>query len=73
MLTAIASHFVQVTEFPVQNKHGLKNIIGNAWEWVQDWWTTSHSARPATNPVSHHCPRPARTPHAGQGGHSPQT
>lgn len=25
-----------------QNDFGLYNMIGNAWEWVGDWWTVSH-------------------------------
>jgi len=27
-----------VTEFP-ESKLGHKNMIGNVWEWTQDWWT----------------------------------
>ena len=42
----------QVTAFPKQNKFGLKNIVGNVWEWTQDWWVTEHSPEPKTNPVS---------------------
>lgn len=26
-------------------------MIGNVWEWTQDWWTVRHSNQPATNPV----------------------
>ncbi|KAL1129394.1 hypothetical protein AAG570_013921 [Ranatra chinensis] len=33
------------------NAYGLYNMIGNVWEWTQDWWTPSHTARPLTNPV----------------------
>jgi len=40
-----------VTEFPEQTSHGLKNIIGNVWEWTQDFWTTRHSNKPKTNPT----------------------
>ncbi|XP_060570813.1 formylglycine-generating enzyme-like [Ruditapes philippinarum] len=39
-----------VTEFPEQNKFGLKNMIGNAWEWTQDWWEVKHTDTPKTNP-----------------------
>ncbi|XP_071816118.1 formylglycine-generating enzyme-like isoform X2 [Apostichopus japonicus] len=38
-----------VTAFP-PNKFGLYNTVGNAWEWVQDWFTTRHSPEPAKNP-----------------------
>ena len=42
----------QVTEFPEQNGFGLKNIIGNVWEWTQDWWETKFTPTPKKNPVS---------------------
>nr|XP_027197784.1 formylglycine-generating enzyme-like [Dermatophagoides pteronyssinus] len=32
-----------VDQFPEQNKFGFKNMIGNVWEWNDDWWTTNHS------------------------------
>jgi len=31
-----------VDSFGAQNEFGLKNIIGNVWEWVADAWTTRH-------------------------------
>lgn len=31
-----------VDAFGPQNEHGLHNMIGNAWEWVSDWWSTTH-------------------------------
>ena len=45
----------QVTEFPEQNGFGLKNIIGNVWEWTQDWWETKFTPTPKKNPVSGTC------------------
>lgn len=39
-----------VTEFPDQNKYGLKNMIGNIWEWTQDWWEVEHSKAASTDP-----------------------
>ncbi|KAK2175495.1 hypothetical protein NP493_728g01082 [Ridgeia piscesae] len=40
-----------VTAFPAQNHYGLKNIVGNAWEWVADWWHVRHSDQDVTNPT----------------------
>jgi sulfatase modifying factor 1 len=31
-----------VDAFPPQNSYGLHNMIGNVWEWVEDWFTTQH-------------------------------
>ena len=45
----------QVTEFPEQNEFGLKNIIGNVWEWTQDWWEAKFTPTPKKNPVSGAC------------------
>jgi sulfatase modifying factor 1 len=30
--------------FPAQNALGLRNMLGNVWEWVEDWWTVDHRA-----------------------------
>ena len=32
-----------VDAYPPQNELGMYNMIGNAWEWVQDCWSTDHS------------------------------
>lgn len=32
-----------VDAFPPQNALGLRDVVGNAWEWVSDWWTPDRS------------------------------
>lgn len=41
-----------VDSYNDQNSYGLKNIVGNVWEWTEDWWITKHSTDFQSNPVS---------------------
>ncbi|KAG1656717.1 Formylglycine-generating enzyme [Nymphon striatum] len=38
-----------VTAFP-KSKFGLKNIVGNVWEWTHDWWSVHHNEDYKKNP-----------------------
>ncbi|KAI1303558.1 Formylglycine-generating enzyme [Halotydeus destructor] len=38
-----------VDSFPA-NKYGLKNMIGNVWEWTADWWAADHGTGAAIDP-----------------------
>ena len=31
-----------VDAYGPQNDFGIYGLVGNAWEWVQDWWTVDH-------------------------------
>ncbi|CAM9833766.1 unnamed protein product [Scytosiphon promiscuus] len=39
-----------VDAFPPQNSLGLRDAVGNAWEWVEDWWTADRSKYKQNNP-----------------------
>eukprot|EP00752_Nemacystus_decipiens_P003405 g3151.t1 len=39
-----------VGAFPAQNSLGLRDAVGNAWEWVEDWWTPDRSNYKMDNP-----------------------
>jgi sulfatase modifying factor 1 len=44
-------HFsAPVEAFDEQNKWGLKNMVGNVWEWVADYWGTYHDPIAQQNP-----------------------
>ncbi|XP_014257461.1 sulfatase-modifying factor 1 [Cimex lectularius] len=42
-----------IDSFP-PNKFGLYNMVGNVWEWTQDWWSINHSPSPIANPKGPH-------------------
>lgn len=56
-----------VDAFDAQNKYGLYNMIGNAWEWVNDWWTIHHSktSRILNNPTGPQNPTPDKVKKGG--------
>ncbi len=39
-----------IDAFGPQNSYNLHNMIGNAWEWVEDWWTYHHDLSETANP-----------------------
>ena len=34
-------YMAPVDSFPPQNEYGFHHLIGNAWEWVEDWFTVN--------------------------------
>lgn len=42
-------YLAPVDAYGPQNDYGVYNMIGNAWEWVQDWYTGDHSSMSAVH------------------------
>lgn len=40
-----------VNSFP-ENGYGLHNMVGNVWEWTNDFWSVHHTQNFIMNPVS---------------------
>ena len=55
-----------VDAFGPQNAYGLYNMIGNAWEWVEDWWNIQHP--PASVKVWHNPKGPRLAPGGNPNG-----
>ena len=34
-----------------QNDYGLHHMVGNVWEWVEDWWTVRHADSSIDDPI----------------------
>lgn len=40
-----------INTFP-KNGYGLYNMVGNVWEWTNDFWSVHHDQSFTVNPVS---------------------
>ena len=56
-----------VDSFGPQTDAGLYNMIGNAWEWVEDWWTVHHD-EPGDEPAEDPRGPPTGTERVRKGG-----
>ena len=43
-------YLAPVDAFGPQNDYGLYNMVGNAWEWVEDWFSLRHNTDHVINP-----------------------
>ena len=48
-------YLAPVNAYLAQNDYGLYNMIGNAWEWVEDWFTPYHTKGEQLRLYSSYC------------------
>jgi len=38
IITILTEFVIHKVDYFIQNKYGIKNIVGNVWEWTNDSW-----------------------------------
>jgi len=47
----LESKFTVPVDYYESNNYGLYNVVGNVWEWTQDWFTRYHDLEINVNPL----------------------